>query len=112
MTQEVHFASDSSVLTEEDKASLDKMIATLQRLHFVDGEIDGYTDSTGSPAYNQKLSERRAAAVADYLINHGIAGARMTVKGYGEDNPVADNKTREGRAHNRRVVLHRTGCHR
>jgi hypothetical protein len=77
---------------------------------FVDGEIDGYTDSTGTPAYNKGLSERRAQAVADYLTSNGIGAHRLTVKGYGQDNPVADNKTAEGRAHNRRVVLHRTGC--
>jgi OOP family OmpA-OmpF porin len=106
----VHFATDSSVLTEGDKALLDKMIVTLKRLNFVDGEVDGYTDSTGSAKYNQGLSERRAQAVADYLTSNGIGAHRLTVKGYGEENPVADNKTREGRAHNRRVVLHRTGC--
>jgi OmpA-OmpF porin, OOP family len=111
MTQEVHFATNSSVLTDEDKALLDKLVVTLKRLHFVDGEIDGYTDSTGSAAYNLKLSERRAQAVADYLTSQGISEGRLSVKGYGEADPVADNKTREGRAHNRRVVLHRTGCH-
>jgi OOP family OmpA-OmpF porin len=110
MTQEVHFATDSSVLTEEDKALLDKMIVTLKRLNFVDGEVDGYTDSTGSAKYNQGLSERRAQSVADYLTSNGIGAHRLQVKGYGQENPVADNKTREGRAHNRRVVLHRTGC--
>jgi OOP family OmpA-OmpF porin len=97
-------------LTDQDKALLDKMIVNLTRLNFVNGEVDGYTDSTGSAAYNKKLSERRAQAVADYLQAHGISGGRMTVKGFGEDNPVADNKTAEGRAHNRRVVLHRTNC--
>ncbi len=107
----MHFATNSSVLTDQDKAQLDKLVVTLKRLHFVDGEIDGYTDSTGSAAYNQKLSERRAAAVADYLTAQGISGGRLLVQGYGENNPVADNKTPEGRAHNRRVVLHRTGCH-
>jgi len=86
------------------------MIVNLKRLNFVDGEVGGYTDSTGSPAYNQELSERRAQSVADYLTSHGISGGRLTVKGYGEANPVADNKTREGRAHNRRVVVHRTDC--
>jgi OOP family OmpA-OmpF porin len=74
------------------------------------GEVDGYTDPTGSTKYNQGLSERRAQAVANYLTSNEIGPHRMTVKGYGEDNPVADNKTSEGRAHNRRVVLHRTGC--
>ena len=110
ITQEVHFATDSDVLTDQDKAILDKMVPNLQRLHFVNGEIDGYTDATGRAAYNQGLSERRAQAVADYLQSHGISGGRMTVKGFGEDNPVADNSTAEGRAHNRRVVLHRTNC--
>jgi OmpA-OmpF porin, OOP family len=110
MTQEVHFATNSSTLTDEDKASLDKMIPNLKRLEFVNGDVDGYTDSTGSPAYNKALSERRAQAVADYLTSNGISLGRMTVKGYGEENPVASNATREGRAHNRRVVLHRTEC--
>jgi OOP family OmpA-OmpF porin len=110
MTQEVHFATSSAVLTDEDKALLDKMIVNLKRLHFVDGEVDGHTDSTGSAKYNQALSERRAQAVADYLASNGIGEHRMTVKGYGQDRPVADNSTAEGRAHNRRVVLHRTGC--
>lgn len=110
VSQEVHFATDSANLTVEDRALLDKMIVNLKRLNFVDGEVRGYTDSTGSPAYNQGLSERRAQSVVDYLTSHGISGGRLTVKGYGEANPVADNKTREGRAHNRRVVVHRTDC--
>jgi outer membrane protein OmpA-like peptidoglycan-associated protein/opacity protein-like surface antigen len=110
ITQEVHFATNSAELTDQDKALLDKMIVTLKRLNFVNGRIDGHTDSTGSAAYNQKLSERRAQAVADYLQTHGIPEARMTVKGFGQEQPVADNRTAEGRAHNRRVVLHRTDC--
>lgn len=110
MAQEVHFATDSAVLTDQDKALLDRIIANLKRLNFVDGEVDGYTDSTGSAKYNQSLSERRAQAVADYLTNNGVSDHRLAVRGYGEENPVADNNTAEGRAHNRRVVLHRTGC--
>jgi outer membrane protein OmpA-like peptidoglycan-associated protein/opacity protein-like surface antigen len=110
VTQEVHFATNSAELTDQDKALLDKMIVNLTRLHFVSGEIDGFTDSTGTAEYNKGLSERRAQAVADYLQSHGISNGRMTAKGYGEDNPVANNATAEGRAHNRRVVLHRTDC--
>ncbi|HWX80605.1 MAG TPA: OmpA family protein [Steroidobacteraceae bacterium] len=110
VSQEVHFATNSSVLTDQDKVLLDRMIATLKRLNFVDGEVDGYTDSTGSAAYNKGLSERRAQAVADYLTSNGVGEHRLAVKGFGADNPVADNKTAEGRAHNRRVVLHRTDC--
>jgi outer membrane protein OmpA-like peptidoglycan-associated protein len=110
VTQEVHFATNSAVLTEQDQALLDRMIVNMKRLNFINGEVGGYTDSTGSAAYNKGLSERRAQAVADYLASHGISGGRLTVKGYGADNPVASNATAEGRAHNRRVVLHRTDC--
>jgi OOP family OmpA-OmpF porin len=70
----------------------------------------GHTDSIGSDAYNQKLSDRRTATVREYLIAQGIAEGRMEPKGFGESQPVADNKTAEGRAENRRVVLRRTDC--
>ena len=68
-------------------------------------EVDGYTDSIGSDAYNEKLSLRRANAVKEYLQQHGVAASRMTVKGFGKSNPVASNATPEGRAQNRRVEL-------
>ena len=110
MSMEVHFATDSAKLTAEDKAEIDKIIPEMKRLSFVKGEIGGYTDSTGHPAYNKKLSERRAQAVSEYVQSHGISEARFTTVGYGEENPVASNKTKEGRAHNRRVVMHRTDC--
>ena len=71
-------------------------------------EVRGYTDSTGSPAYNLKLSQRRAEAVMQYLQAHGLTN-RMTAKGYGKDDPIADNKTQEGRLANRRVTLHIVG---
>lgn len=67
--------------------------------------IGGHTDSTGSKAINQKLSEKRAKAVMDYLVKGGVDASRLTSKGYGEDNPVDDNKTRKGRANNRRVEI-------
>lgn len=66
-------------------------------------EINGYSDTTGSEAYNQQLTEKRAQAVAEYFQAEGIAADRMTVKGMGEANPVASNETREGREENRRV---------
>ncbi|PZO31710.1 MAG: flagellar motor protein MotB, partial [Betaproteobacteria bacterium] len=65
----------------------------------------GHTDSIGSDAYNQKLSERRAQAVKDYMVSKGVAADRIQIKGMGESQPVADNKTKEGRAKNRRVEI-------
>jgi outer membrane protein OmpA-like peptidoglycan-associated protein len=68
-------------------------------------EVMGYTDSTGSEAYNQTLSERRAGSVADYLVAQGLDRRRVLSKGFGETHPVADNATPEGRQANRRVEL-------
>ncbi len=65
--------------------------------------LEGYTDSTGPEAYNLKLSDRRAAAVAKSLKTKGVDPKKISTVGYGESNPVASNKTKEGRAQNRRV---------
>jgi outer membrane protein OmpA-like peptidoglycan-associated protein/outer membrane protein W len=110
VTREVHFATGSAQLSAEDKAMLDDVVPQLKKLHFINGEIEGHTDSVGGSAMNQRLSERRAKAVADYLAAHGISGGRVTTVGYGETKPVADNTSKEGRAHNRRVVIRRTDC--
>jgi len=67
--------------------------------------VEGHTDSTGSTEHNQKLSERRADAVRDQLLRDGVPASRVTVKGYGESAPIADNSTPEGRQSNRRVQL-------
>ena len=69
-------------------------------------EVAGYTDSVGNPALNQQLSERRAQAVKAFLVEQGISEDLLIAKGYGQENPIADNGTREGRAKNRRVELH------
>jgi len=69
----------------------------------------GHTDSVGTDAYNQKLSERRAAAVKAYLVSKGVAANRVYTEGKGEKSPVADNKTKEGRAKNRRVEVEVVG---
>ncbi len=72
-------------------------------------EVGGHTDSTGSPATNQKLSQGRAEAVRDYLISQGLDATRLTAKGYGSTRSIADNATTDGRARNRRVELARIG---
>jgi OOP family OmpA-OmpF porin len=110
MTVQLQFKSDSAELTDEDKARLDKAAETLQRLHWISGTIEGYTDATGKVDYNQKLSEQRATTVRDYLLSKGVGDERMTVVGYGETKPIADNATEEGRVQNRRVVMRRRDC--
>ena len=85
--------------------NLDEVIKVLKANPGLKVEIQGHTDNIGSAAYNMKLSLRRAQAVANYLIKHGISPSRLKVKGYGFTRPVASNDTPEGRALNRRVQL-------
>jgi peptidoglycan-associated lipoprotein len=103
----VRFPFDKAELSDEAKAMIDEAVAPLvQANRGVWFEIDGYTDSTGDEAFNMKLGEERAMAVRDYLAKkHNIALNRLNVISYGESDPVADNKTRDGRAQNRRVVI-------
>jgi outer membrane protein len=110
VTRQLQFKLNSAELTDADKAVLDEVAENLTRLKFISGTVVGHTDSSGSEAYNQGLSERRAQTVASYLEGKGIAAGRLKVSGAGESEPIADNKTKEGRAENRRVVLKRTDC--
>ncbi|MBL8200065.1 MAG: OmpA family protein [Chromatiales bacterium] len=110
VTRQLQFKLNSAELTAEDQAILDEVAENLKRLKFVSGTVVGHTDSSGSDAYNQQLSERRAQSVASYLEGKGIAEGRLKVSGAGESQPIADNATAEGRAQNRRVVLQRTDC--
>lgn len=96
-----HFDFDSAKLKPAMKTQLDKVASDAKGQSL---EVVGYTDSTGPEAYNQMLSERRAQAAADYLESMGASD--LTVKGMGENDPVADNATRDGRAMNRRVEVH------
>jgi OOP family OmpA-OmpF porin len=85
---------------------LDEAVDTLKRNPEIKVEVDGHTDSKGTDAYNQKLSERRAKGVYDYLIAHGVSDSQITgSKGFGESQPIATNDTAEGRQQNRRVEL-------
>lgn len=85
--------------------TLDKLANLMQKYSRTHVTIVGYTDSVGSAAYNQRLSERRARAVADYLVNQGVDASRIRTEGRGESNPRASNATASGRQLNRRVEL-------
>lgn len=102
----VNFASGRSGLTRESFAVLDEVVASLIANEHVRIEIAGYTDATGSRRRNMALSLGRAMAVRAYLAQKGVAPDRMTARGYGPDQPVTTNRTRAGRAQNRRVELH------
>jgi len=110
VTIRTHFAFDSAELTAEDKATLDAAAARLKELQFVEGTATGHTDNVGTAEYNQKLSERRAQAVVDYLASKGVYPGRIKAIGMGLTKPIADNATEEGRAQNRRVTIRRTDC--
>jgi OOP family OmpA-OmpF porin len=99
------FDFDKSVVRPDGKKSIDEALAKLQGVDLEMVIATGHTDSIGTEAYNQKLSERRAAAVKDYLVSKGIPSAKITTIGKGKTQPVATNKTKEGRQKNRRVDI-------
>ena len=103
------FDFDKSVLKPEGKAKLDDLVGKIQGINLEVIIAVGHTDSVGSDAYNQKLSVRRAEAVKAYLVSKGIEKNRVYTEGKGEKQPVADNKTKEGRAKNRRVEIEVVG---
>jgi OOP family OmpA-OmpF porin len=100
-----NFDFDRAELKPSGRDVLEGAVKTLRdnpSLHVV---VEGHTDSVGSDAYNQRLSERRAKAVRDYLVRQGIDASRITTRGYGKSRPVASNDTAEGRAQNRRAEI-------
>ena len=99
------FAFDKFNLDAKAVAGLNKVITWLKDNPELMVQIDGHTDWEGSDEYNQKLSERRAKAVYDYFVEHGVKANRLAYKGYGESRPIATNETAEGRQQNRRVEL-------
>lgn len=106
----VAFHSGSAELTEDSKSILDELVSKLRNVGDEKYEIAGYTDSSGASASNLALSQKRAEAVYDYLIDrHNINESMLVPVGYGEANPIADNATPEGRTKNRRVELNIQG---
>jgi len=105
MNSEISFANNSAQLTPAFHTSLNKVADILARYSRSTIQIIGHTDSRGSTAYNQQLSEQRAQAVKWYLSDHGVASQRITTQGRGELQPRADNATEAGRQLNRRVEM-------
>ncbi len=99
------FEVDSYTLSGASKNEISKLSEVLQKYEDTNIMFSGYTDNTGSEDYNQKLSEQRAKSVAEYTAFTGVSGERMTIIGYGENDPVASNSTVEGRSKNRRVEI-------
>ena len=105
--EKVFFETNSAKLLPASSETLDKVAASLIANPDVKIQVAGHTDNTGSAKYNLKLSDQRANTVMRYLVSKGVNPAMLTAKGYGLTEPIADNKTKEGRAQNRRVGLRR-----
>jgi OmpA-OmpF porin, OOP family len=103
------FDFDKAVLKAEGKAKLDDLVAKVKGINLEVIVAVGHTDATGPDGYNQKLSIARSEAVKAYLVSKGIEKSRVYTEGKGETQPVADNKTKEGRAQNRRVEIEVVG---
>jgi len=102
----VTFELNSATLTPAATEELDRLLGKISEFDEIESiEVVGHTDSTGLESYNQSLSEQRAASVSQFLESRGVGAALLSTFGEGEANPVADNKTREGRAMNRRVDI-------
>lgn len=101
----VHFETDKASLTQEGQGTLDRAAEAMKANPAAHLRLEGYTDSTGSDAHNQSLSQQRASTVADYLKSKGIDSSRLTGGGFAAGNPVDTNATASGKADNRRVEL-------
>ncbi len=101
----VFFATGQAILHEDTRETLAKLAGVLLAYPGITVEVDGYTDDTGSEATNQELSQKRADAVRDLLVQQGVPASSITSRGMGESNPVAPNDTATGRAMNRRVEI-------
>jgi OOP family OmpA-OmpF porin len=101
----VNFDFDRAEIRPDAAVILDEAATLLNENPGRNVSVAGHTDSVGADAYNQSLSERRAAAVRDYLVGRGVDSGRLSTSGYGESNPIASNDTADGRALNRRVEL-------
>jgi OOP family OmpA-OmpF porin len=102
--EKIQFETNKAVIKPESSSLLDEITNVVQQNQQIQRlSIEGHTDSTGADKHNQMLSEQRAAAVKDYLMQHGVAAERLSSKGWGKTKPIGDNSTATGREENRRV---------
>ncbi len=108
LSQKVQFAYDSARIDSTSRRALDSVVAALQAHQAFSVEIEGHASAEGKDRHNQELSERRAQAVFDYLVHHGVAAERLTSRGFSSSQPVESDDTSSGREANRRVefVVH------
>ena len=99
------FDFDRSSVKPEAAAILDRLVAFMNENKDKKTTLSGHTDSVGTEAYNQKLSERRVNSVREYVVKKGVDSGRVSGQGFGESKPIADNRTAEGRSKNRRVEI-------
>jgi len=105
----VFFDVGKSIVKSESNTELDRLVKLMKDVPGLEIELSGHTDNTGSESLNKKLSQDRAQAVVNYLTGKGIAAKRLTAKGYGSAQPVANNASAEGRQENRRTEFMITG---
>lgn len=106
----INFDFNRATLRPDSEPVLQQVLGLMRSMASTGFEIGGHTDNVGTPAYNQKLSEERAAAVKAWLVTHGIAAGRLTTRGYGDSAPIAPNDSDANRARNRRVELKKANC--
>ena len=106
LTNDILFDTDSYALRSASRSTLTELAQNFRQYPDNRINVEGHTDNTGSDAHNQQLSENRAASVADYLIDQGVASSKIVVYGFGEARPKSSNDTAEGRQLNRRVEIH------
>jgi len=105
LLDDVLFDFDKSTIKAEGAAILDRLVSFMNENKNTKVSLSGYTDNIGTEAYNLKLSDRRWTSGRDYLTKKGIESGRISGQGFGESKPIADNRTAEGRAKNRRVEI-------
>jgi OOP family OmpA-OmpF porin len=101
----VLFDFDKTAIKPDGAKILDRLVQFLKENPDKKVSFEGHTDSIGTDKYNQGLSERRANSAKSYIVKHGVSDSRVTTRGFGESKPIADNKTKAGRANNRRVEV-------